>query len=159
IRNAVASALASHTTAPRASLTVAASFAPATGQNVVAKIDGADSTRQIVIGAHYDTWYTGSVDNGGGVAALLALAELAAKRVEKQGPPPYTLTFVAYDGEEVGLYGGYDYLRRHQGEGILCVLNLEMPSSEPESTNGPDPLRGIASSRADAILRNIDAAE
>src|SRR5262249_49274519 len=91
--------------------------------------------------------------------ALLALAELAAKRVEKQGPPPYTLTFVAYDGEEVGLYGGYDYLRRHQGDGILCVLNLEMPSSEPESKNGPDPLRGIASSRADAILRNIDAAE
>ena len=31
----------------------------------------------------------------------------------QHGKPHYTLVFVAYDGEEIGLYGGYDYYRKH----------------------------------------------
>ncbi len=101
---------------------------PASGGNVIGRIEGQDSSGMIVLGAHYDTWFTGSCDNGGGIAALLAIA----KRRMKEGKPRYTLVFVGYDGEEVALYGGYDYLRKHRIIGhdpILAVLNFEMPSA------------------------------
>jgi aminopeptidase YwaD len=98
------------------------------GNNVIGRIPGADARGEIVLGAHYDTWFAGSCDNGGGIAALLALA---ARRLQ-EGQPRYSLVFVAYDGEEVALYGGYDYLRKHRivaREPILAVLNFEMPSA------------------------------
>jgi Peptidase family M28/PA domain len=99
-----------------------------TGANIVGRIDG-QRPEQIVIGAHYDTWFAGSTDNGSGVAELLALAE----RRKKEKKPTYTLVFVAYDGEEVALYGGYDYLRKHKvvaQDPILAVLNFETPSAK-----------------------------
>lgn len=101
---------------------------PATGNNVVGVLRGSDARGMIIAGAHYDTWFSGSCDNGGGTAALLALA---ARRAQ-EGKPRYSIVFVAYDGEEVALYGGYDYLRRHRivtQDPILAVLNFEMPSA------------------------------
>lgn len=106
---------------------VAESSVSGTGTNVIAKIEG-EVEQQIVIGAHYDTWFTGSSDNSGGVAELL---ELAHRRLQR-GKPHYTEVFVAFDGEEVGLYGGYDYYRKHKiiaGEKLMAVLNLECPAA------------------------------
>ncbi|MDB4994454.1 MAG: putative cell wall-binding domain, partial [Myxococcaceae bacterium] len=132
---------------------VVASVTPATGKNIVARIEGSDpEKREIVIGAHYDTWFIGSSDNGGGVAALLALAERRLKRDK----PAQTIVFVAYDGEEVALYGGYDFLRRHRvlaPEKITAVLNLETPSA------AGSPTLGLAHSTIpgfDEILRDAD---
>lgn len=117
---------------------------PAAGSNVIGRIEGSDAAGMIILGAHYDTWFTGSCDNGGGIAALLALAERRAR----QAKPRYTLVFVAYDGEEVALYGGYDYLRKHRIIGrdpILAVLNFEMPSATHSD------LLGLARSNNDAL--------
>ncbi|HEY0250252.1 MAG TPA: M28 family peptidase, partial [Kofleriaceae bacterium] len=97
------------------------------GTNVVAVIPG-EVPEQIVMGAHYDTWFTGSADNSAGVAELL---ELAHRRVQR-GKPHYTEVFVAYDGEEIGLYGGYDYYRKHKiiaAEPVLVELNFECPAA------------------------------
>lgn len=108
---------------------------PATGNNVIGRIAASDARGMIVIGAHYDSWFSGSCDNGGGVAALLALA---GRRMQ-EGRPRYTLVFVGYDGEEVALYGGYDYLRRHRivaPDPILAVLNFEMPSARDSTLLG-----------------------
>jgi Zn-dependent M28 family amino/carboxypeptidase len=101
---------------------------PASGANVLGRIAG-ERPEEIVIGAHYDTWFAGSTDNGSGVAELLALAD---RRMHK-AKPRYTLQFVAYDGEEVALYGGYDFLRKHhvvKQDPILAVLNFETPSAK-----------------------------
>jgi Peptidase family M28 len=117
-----------------AALDVAVRIGHGVGQNVIGRIDG-ERPEQIVIGAHYDTWYIGSTDNGAGVAALL---ELAA-RWRPRARPPYALTFVAWDGEELALYGGYDFLRRHVivgREPILAVLDLETPSSHGAEAYG-----------------------
>lgn len=111
-----------------ATVDVQAHAEPAMGSNVTARLPGTDASGLIVVGAHYDTWFTGSCDNGGGIAALLALA---ARRVNEP-KPRYSIVFVAYDGEEVALYGGYDWLRKHRivgHEPILAVLNFEMPSA------------------------------
>jgi Zn-dependent M28 family amino/carboxypeptidase len=111
----------------RAQLSVVTRSTPGTGRNVVGKLAG-ERPEMIVIGAHFDTWGSGSSDNGSGVAELLALAE---RRVAR-GKPRYTLMFIGFDGEEIGLYGGYDFLRKHHviaEEPILAVLNLESPSA------------------------------
>ncbi len=113
----------------QAQIDVAVSSTIGTGANVVARIPG-ERAETIVIGAHYDTWFTGSSDNGSGVAELLAVA---GRRMQK-GKPTYTIVVVAYDGEEIGLYGGYHYLHEHAGgDPILAVINFESPSA-----NDPD---------------------
>lgn len=111
----------------RATIDVTIRSTPATGRNIVATWPG-ERPEIIVLGAHYDTWFAGSSDNGGGVAELIAIAERRVKR----GKGRYTIAFVAYDGEEIGLYGGYDYLRKHKilvEDPILAVLNFESPSA------------------------------
>lgn len=115
----------------RAQIDVAVTSTISTGTNIVARIPG-ERPETIVVGAHYDTWFTGSSDNGSGVAELLAVAGRRLQRAK----PKYTIVVVGYDGEEIGLYGGYDYLRKHKivgGEPILAVLNFESPSA-----NDPD---------------------
>ncbi len=115
----------------RAQLNVQITTKPGIGANVIGTIKG-ERDEMIVCGAHYDTWFSGSSDNGSGVAELLAVANRRLQR----GKPKYTLVFVGYDGEEIGLYGGYDYLRKHivvDGDNVLAVINFESPSA-----NNPD---------------------
>jgi Zn-dependent M28 family amino/carboxypeptidase len=110
-----------------AHIAVVATSTPGIGASVVARIPG-ERSETIVCGAHFDTWFMGSSDNGSGIAELL---EVAHRRMLR-GMPKYTLVFVAYDGEEIGLYGGYDYYRKHAlvaKEPILAVLNFESPSA------------------------------
>ncbi|MDQ3333741.1 MAG: M28 family peptidase [Myxococcota bacterium] len=118
----------------RATVDVKITSAPGTGKNVVGRIAG-ERKEQLVLGAHFDTWFSGSSDNGGGVAELLAIAE----RRKIRGKPKYTLVFVAFDGEEIGLYGGYDYLRKHDvvaRDPILAVINFESPSAHDPDIAG-----------------------
>ena len=118
----------------RATIDIAVSVAPGIGKNVVGVIPG-DKPEMIVCGAHFDTWFAGSADNGGGVAELLTVAE----RRKLRGKPKYTLVFVAFDAEEIGLYGGYDFLRQHSVVGkepILAVLNFESPSAHDADIAG-----------------------
>jgi Zn-dependent M28 family amino/carboxypeptidase len=77
------------------------------------------------------------------------------ERRKARGESTYTLVFVAYDGEEVALYGGYDYLRKHRIVGkdpILAVLNFEMPSARMSS------LLGLARSNHQALDDALKAA-
>lgn len=78
-------------------------------QNVVGERKG-KSTKQLIIGAHYDsvTVGKGADDNGSSVGVILeTLAQL------KQKQTPYTLKVVFFGSEEKGLRGGKS----------LCVTN------------------------------------
>lgn len=110
----------------RARLDVDAKVARGIGRNVLGRLAGTTGD-ELVVGAHYDSWYAGSCDNGSGVAAMLALAERRARRP----PGRYGLTFVAWDGEELALYGGYHQLRRFAVAGVrpLAVIDFETPSA------------------------------
>jgi aminopeptidase YwaD len=80
-----------------------------TTANVCGLVNG---TRQpdslIVITAHYDhlggmgneTYFPGANDNASGVALLLNLAKHYASN-----PPPYSIAFICFSGEEAGLIG------------------------------------------------------
>lgn len=62
-------------------------------------------------GAHYDSWVAGdgAVDNGAGTAVVIE----AARILSTMPRPRRTIRFALWSGEEQGLYGSKDYVRRH----------------------------------------------
>jgi subtilisin-like proprotein convertase family protein len=99
------------------------------GNNVIAIKPGTvHPEQQFVITAHYDSRpYTGPApgadDNASGVCAILEAARLLSGYTF-----PYTIRFVAFDEEEIGLVGSTAYtdsayVMSHQ---ILANINLDM---------------------------------
>jgi len=74
--------------------------------------------------AHFDTMHDtpGAIDNGSGVAVLLALAESLTRR-----HLPVGLEWLAVNGEENGGLGDAEYLRQREGEleNVLTVINVD----------------------------------
>jgi hypothetical protein len=133
-----------------AALSVDGSVAQATGRNVVSKIEGT-VPGAFLVGAHYDSWYTGSVDNSSGSAALLEVAAALSSRAK----PRHTIYFVAYDAEEVGLFGGYDFLRDHIVTGskdVMAFVNMEMPAAIGADT------KALAYTAAEDVEKSLTAA-
>src|SRR5581483_637887 len=111
--------------------------------NVVAIIRGSDpklKDENIVIGAHYDHLglghygtmdpnaegqiHNGADDNASGVAVMLSVA----RRFAAGKAPPRTLVFVAFTGEELGLYGSR-YFVEHPPFPLAAakaMINLDM---------------------------------
>ncbi|MCU0687332.1 MAG: M28 family peptidase [Polyangiaceae bacterium] len=112
----------------RATLRVDATLSTQKGRNVVGRLSSSHSQPgdpYILVGAHYDTWSTGATDNGTGIASMLEIASTLSRWPSRN----YDVVFVGYDAEELGLLGGYDYLRRHvvrDGDSIVAFVNLEM---------------------------------
>ena len=106
--------------------------------NIIAVLPGA-STREIIVGAHYDSVRTGTTtvqevaytgkgsdDNASGVAVMLetakALSELSAAE------RPYTIRFIAFGAEEQGLQGSNAYVRDMSDEekaNTVAMINLD----------------------------------
>ena len=83
--------------------------------NVIAEIPGTDpavADEVVMAGAHLDSWHssTGATDNADGVAAVTeALRLLHAAGVR----PRRTIRVGLWGGEEQGLHGSLDWVRRH----------------------------------------------
>jgi len=96
------------------------------GQNVVAvKVGGKYPERQIVIGGHYDGVAVSPAadDNGSGTAGTLEMA-----RILKDIETDMTFIFIAFDGEEEGLWGSnhYSSMAAARGDNIVYMLNMDM---------------------------------
>jgi hypothetical protein len=100
--------------------------------NVIAEVRGMDPEKKeiLVIGAHYDTatGTPGADDNASGVAGLLELARMAARK-----PLPRTARFVAFCLEEPPAFGtehmgSFVYARSVKEEGlpVYGMISLEM---------------------------------
>ena len=113
--------------------------------NVVATLRGTDpasADRVYVVGAHYDSRVTdvlnatddapGANDDGSGTSAVIELARVLAK-VDSEA----TIVFVAFAGEEQGLYGSNHFaeLAKQNGWNIQGVLNMDIIGS-PVGGNG-----------------------
>ena len=84
------------------------------GYNTLAEITGSGSKAGeiVMIGAHMDSWHTGTgaADNGAGVAvAMEAMRILQAIGVK----PKRTIRVALWSGEEQGLVGSQDYVARN----------------------------------------------
>src|SRR5580704_9960015 len=84
--------------------------------NTVADLRGSEKPDEMaIIGGHLDSWdlATGSTDNGTGSMAVLEAARALSKLKMK---PKRTIRFVLFSGEEQGLWGSLEYVKRHQDE-------------------------------------------
>ena len=112
-------------------------------RNVLGMIRGKDTTKFVVIAAHYDhlgirkgAIYPGAVDNASGVSGMLALAKHQLSKGERL---PCTLIFAAWSAEEKGHLGSKYFVRNFAlgKEAFLLNINFDMISrSDPEDTLG-----------------------
>jgi hypothetical protein len=112
--------------------------------NVIATLAGDIPSDSIsVIGAHYDditgsgdpfTFAPGANDNASGVAAALEVARVLKKN---RFTPAYTIKFIAFASEELGLYGSIAYAGNalHTLERIRFMLNNDMIAYETGTIN------------------------
>jgi hypothetical protein len=153
-------------------------------QNVVAVLDGKDSTLKkeyVALGAHYDhvgasaatgcrpigsdTICNGADDDGSGTTALLTMAKAFAK-----GPrPKRSILFVWHAGEEKGLWGS-EYFTRYPTvplKQIAAQLNIDMigRSKKNGDTNpanqmltGPEEIYVIGSRMMSTQLADLNEA-
>jgi peptidase M28-like protein len=92
--------------------------------NVIAEVPGRDpAAPPILVGCHLDSWDlgTGAVDDGAGCAIVAA----AAKRIMDAGRPYRTIRVVWFGAEEVGLFGGEDYKKRHGSEPHYAIAESD----------------------------------
>ena len=106
--------------------TVSVVFEERDTQNVVADKPGeAGDERIIVLGGHYDTVpdVPGANDNGAGTATLITIA-----REVSDVTYPFTLRFIAFGSEELGLVGSTFYvesLSPEEREATVAMLNFD----------------------------------
>lgn len=97
----------------------------ATSYNVVGEFDGSEDLKpRILLGAHLDSWDlgTGAVDDGAGVAIIMAAARLVADLPVR---PRYGTRVVLYANEEQGIYGGKAYAKLHEPELTSHLIGAE----------------------------------
>jgi Peptidase family M28 len=96
-------------------LTLVSQSGSAPSGNVIAEVPGRDpKLPPVLVGGHLDSWDlgTGAIDDASGVA----IAAAAAKRIMDAGRPLRTIRVVWFGSEELGLFGGLDYQKRHGSE-------------------------------------------
>jgi Zn-dependent M28 family amino/carboxypeptidase len=124
-------------------LTVTLRRTRATIANVVGWIPGRDTTRTLVIGAHYDHLgyggesslapdqnrpHVGADDNASGVAAMLGVAAVEGARRAGGAVPTHNLVFCAFTGEEIGLVGSSHFVDQPTRDlaTVEAMLNMDM---------------------------------
>ena len=101
-------------------------------RNVIADKPGtAGDGRVVVLGGHYDTVpdVPGANDNGSGIATLLTIAREITEREY-----PFTVRFIAFGAEELGLYGSEYYVRElsdEESESTIAMMNFDALGSGP----------------------------
>lgn len=101
------------------------SFSSYNSQNVIAKKQGKDTSKTIIIGAHYDSVNAGFGidDNASGVAVMLEAAKFYSDKT-----PSYNLIFIAFGAEEKHLKGSNYYVSQMSEDDIAntkFMVNLD----------------------------------
>jgi aminopeptidase YwaD len=107
--------------------------------NVCGYLKGKDTTSWMIIAAHYDhlggypggTYFPGASDNASGMALLMAVLRTLTQNA---APPPCNVLFLAFTGEEVGLWGSAHFVKENERllPSIQCLLNLDICSTGDE---------------------------
>lgn len=103
-----------------------------TGRNVLGFVKGTEKPDSfIVFSSHYDhlgimgteAIFTGANDNASGCSMMLSLAKHYAKN-----PAKYSMVFIGWGGEELGLLGSFNYVERpvFPLEKIKFMVNLDI---------------------------------
>lgn len=110
-----------------AELKIISRFRPgAISQNVIGTLKGKKPGSFIIISSHLDTVYDspGANDDASAVQVLMLLAERFKARA-----PPFSIKFISYGAEEIGLLGSRHYAKKllemDRMEKVIAVINLD----------------------------------
>jgi len=127
-----------------------------TSQNVILTVPG-ESERFIIVGAHYDSVpYPGASDNASGVALLL---ESAQRMLELDNY--YTIVYVFFGAEEVGLLGAfyyYDSLLAAEHANVVMMINADVLIEGPYILFGAGMIPEIDEQAVEDIVSIFDEA-
>ena len=112
----------------------------AKSKNIIAKYGNHSGKQTVIIGAHYDNATNlfsggfvsggeGAMDNGSGVAVVLAVAQKVAI---KQPDLPFNVEFVFFGAEELGMVGSNHYVSKlsaQQKDNVLLMINADVVAS------------------------------
>ncbi len=100
-----------------------------TVRNVVGTLHGRERPEEwVILGAHYDSWTTGAVDNLSGTVAMLEAARVLAELGSAGWPPQRSVLFAAWDAEEWGLIGSTEWTEAHSEQlrsSAVAYINLD----------------------------------
>jgi len=116
--------------------------------NVIGRLEGyVNPDRIVIVSSHYDTVMTsGFCDNGAGTAGVIELARIFANAVEMGFYyPKYTILFIPFASEEIGLVGSINYVMQHEAEmeDIVAVINLDCIGSDNLYVAETNPADGL----------------
>jgi carboxypeptidase Q len=123
------------------------------GENIIGEIPGGAKKDEVVmIGAHYDSWHsgTGATDNGAGSAVMMeAMRILTALHL----PLDRTVRIALWSGEEEGLFGSRAYVKQHFGDPKTMQVTPEHAklSGYFNLDNGSGKIRGVYLQGHDAM--------
>ena len=99
---------------------------PTKSANIIGEITGRDGSDQyLVLGAHVDSWDegTGAIDDGAGVASMMAAAALIGQMEQR---PRRSIRVLLFAGEEIGFYGVNAYFAKHEADMPDHLLGAEV---------------------------------
>lgn len=131
------------------------------GYNVVGEIPGSDpalASQLVMLGGHLDSWSagTGATDNAAGCIVMLEAVRLLDSLGLK---PKRTIRIALWDGEEQGLLGSYNYVKKHFINGSTFALKPDQSkvSAYFNLDNGSGKIRGIYAQHNTAAIPIFEA--
>ena len=106
-----------------------------TAYNIVGELPGADE-EMVIIGSHHDGPWASAVEDGSGIALVLAQAEYWSQ--VPQAERPHRLLFLLNAGHMAGGAGQRTFVESHSGElnSVVLELHLEHAASEFSDETG-----------------------
>jgi N-acetylated-alpha-linked acidic dipeptidase len=98
-------------------------------RNVIARIRGRDSAREVMLGTHHDAWTFGGMDPGSGLSAVFEVARALAALTREGWRPERDLTFAFWDAEEFGLIGSTEFAEAFEEslrERVVTYINTDL---------------------------------
>jgi len=143
----------------RVNLKATASTTDQDGLNIVGEIPGGAKKDEIVmIGAHFDSWHsgTGATDNGAGSAVMMEVVRILKAL---QLPLARTVRIALWGGEEEGLFGSRAYVKEHFADPKTMKPTAEHAalSGYFNLDNGSGKIRGVYLQGHDAMRPIFEA--
>ncbi|MEX0785824.1 MAG: M28 family peptidase [Dehalococcoidia bacterium] len=119
---------------------------PETSYNIVGELPGADE-ETVIIGSHHDGPWASAVEDGSGIALVLAQAEYWSR--VPQSERPHRLIFLINAGHMAGGAGVHAFIAAHEAElaHVVLEIHLEHAANECVEENGVLKPNGLPEAR------------
>ncbi len=84
--------------------------------DIIARLNGKNRDRWVMLGTHHDAWTFGGMDPGSGTSGVFETARALAALAKQGWTPDRTIVFAFWDAEEPGLVGSTEYAEAFEHE-------------------------------------------